>query len=125
MSNNSLEFLAEVQWRLEIHICITMTVASEGQFEACPKGIEFRSKSCDAFIDIAIPSAILQQFYCPILLKFGLRIAEFSKIIKRVDNNFPIEIFIQDRSIVIATIGAFFCYKSNLIESSHVSPVIE
>jgi hypothetical protein len=129
MSNNSLEFLAVAKssdlWRYIS--AVIMTVTSEGQFEACPKGIEFRSKSCEAFIDIAIPSAVFQQFYCPTLLKFGLQIAEFSKIIKRVDNNFPIEVCIQDRSIVITTIGVFFsCYKSNLIESSpSVSPVKE
>ncbi|MGA9153343.1 MAG: hypothetical protein WBZ36_22415 [Candidatus Nitrosopolaris sp.] len=128
MSNNS-EFLAIAKssdlWRYIS--AVIMTVTSEGQFEACPKGIEFRSKSCEAFIDIAIPSAVFQQFYCPTLLKFGLRLPEFSKIIKRVDHNFPIEVCIQDRSIVITTIGAFFsCYKSNLIESSpSVSPVKE
>ncbi|MFZ0223359.1 MAG: hypothetical protein WCC17_21115 [Candidatus Nitrosopolaris sp.] len=100
---------------------VIMTVTNEAQFEAGPKGIEFRSKdpSCEAFIDIAIPSAVFQQFHCPTLLKFGIRIAEFSKIIKRVDSNFPVEVCIQDRSIVVATIGTFFCcYKSNLIESS-------
>src|SRR5215469_12847957 len=128
MSNNS-QFLAVCKssdlWRYIS--AVIMTVTSEGQFEACPKGIEFRSKSCEAFIDIAIPSSAFQQFYCPTLLKFGLRLAEFSKIIKRVDNNFPIEVCIQDRSIVITTIGAFFsCYKSNLIESSpSISPVKE
>jgi hypothetical protein len=121
MSNNSLEFLAVAKsselWRYISAVIMTMT--SEGQFEACPKGIEFRSKSCEAFIDIAVPSAVFQQFYSPILLKFGLRIAEFSKIIKRVDDNFPIEVCIEDRFIVITTIGAFFsCNKSNLIESS-------
>ena len=97
-----------------------MTVTNEAQFEAGPKGIEFRSKdpSCEAFIDIDIPSVVFQQFHCPTLLKFGIRISEFSKIIKRIDSKFPVEVCIQDRSIVVTTIGTFFCcYKSNLIES--------
>ena len=108
---------------------VIMTVTNEAQFEAGPNGIQFRSKdaSCEAFIDIVIPSVVFQQFHCPTLLKFGIRIGEFSKMIKRIDSKFPVEVCIQDRSIVVTTIGTFFCrYKSNLIERSpSVSSVVE
>ena len=97
-----------------------MTVTNEAQFEAGPNGIEFRSKdqAREAFIDIFIPGVVFQRFHCPVLLKFGIRINEFSKIIKRINGNFPVEVCIQDRFLVVTTIGTFFCcYKSNLIES--------
>ena len=97
-----------------------MTVTNEAQFEAGPNGIEFRSKdqAREAFIDIFIPRVVFQQFHCPVLQKFGIRINEFSKIIKRINGNFPVEVCIQDRFLVVTTIGTFFCcYKSNLIES--------
>lgn len=97
-----------------------MIVTNEAQFEAGPNGIEFRSKdqARKAFIDIFIPGVAFQQFHCPALLKFGIRINEFSKIIKRINGNFPVEVCIQDRFLVVTIIGTFFCcYKSNLIES--------
>lgn len=97
-----------------------MTVTNEAQFEAGPNGIEFRSKdqSSEVYIDIFIPRVVFQQFHCPVLLKFGIRINEFSKIIKRINSGFPVEVCIQDRFLVVSTIDTFFCrYKSNLIES--------
>jgi len=97
-----------------------MTVTNEAQFEAGPNGIEFRSKdqSREVYIDIFVPKVAFQQFHCPVLLKFGIRINEFSKIIKRINSSFPVEVCIQDRFLVVSTIDTFFCrYKSNLIES--------
>ena len=97
-----------------------MTVTNEAQFEAGPNGIEFRSKdqSREVYIDIFVPRVVFQQFHCPVLLKFGIRINEFSKIIKRINSSFPVEVCIQDRFLVVTTIDTFFCrYKSNLIES--------
>ncbi|HET7148406.1 MAG TPA: hypothetical protein VFI73_07900 [Candidatus Nitrosopolaris sp.] len=97
-----------------------MTVTNEAQFEVTPNGVEFRSKdqAHEAFIDIFIPSVVFQQFHCPFVLKFGIRINEFSKIIKRINGNFPVEVCLQDRLLVVTTISSFFCcYKSNLLES--------
>jgi proliferating cell nuclear antigen len=97
-----------------------MTITNEAQFEAGPNGIKFRSKdqAREAFIDVFIPTLVFQQFHCPILLKFGIRIDEFSKIINRVNGNIPVEVRIQDKFLAVTTIGTFFCcYKSNLIES--------
>jgi proliferating cell nuclear antigen len=106
-----------------------MSVTNEAQFEAGPDGIEFRSKdqSREVYIDIFIPRAAFQQFHCPVLLKFGIRINEFSKIIKRINSSFPVEVCIQDRFLVVSTIDTFFCrYKSNLIESRpSISPLEE
>jgi proliferating cell nuclear antigen len=106
-----------------------MSVTNEAQFEAGPDGIEFRSKdqSREVYIDIFVPRAAFQQFHCPVLLKFGIRINEFSKIIKRINSSFPVEVCIQDRVLVVSTIDTFFCrYKSNLIESRpSISPLEE
>jgi proliferating cell nuclear antigen len=105
-----------------------MTVTNEAQFEAGPNGIEFRSKdqAREAFIDIFIPGVVFQRFHCPVLLKFGIRINEFSKIIKRINGNFPVEVCIQDRFLVVTTIGTFFCcYNSNLIASRPSVPALE
>jgi proliferating cell nuclear antigen len=80
-----------------------MTVTNEAQFEAGPNGIEFRSKdqAREAFIDIFIPSVAFQQFHCPVLQKFGIRINEFSKIIKRINGNLPVEVCVQDRFLLL------------------------
>ena len=114
-------------WR-SISSVIT-TVTNEAQFEAGPNGIEFRSKdqSRQVYIDIFVPRVVFQQFHCPVLLKFGIRINEFSEIIKRINSSFPVEVCIQDRFLVVTTIDTFFCrYKSNLIESRpSISPLKE
>jgi proliferating cell nuclear antigen len=105
-----------------------MTVTDEAQFEAGPNGIEFRSKDQyrQVYIDIFVPRVVFQQFHCPVLVKFGIRVNEFSKIIKRINNNSPVEVCIQDRFLVISTIDTSFCrYKSNLIESKPSISAIE
>jgi proliferating cell nuclear antigen len=121
-TDNLIQFLTIAKsceiWR-SISAAI-MTVTNEAQFEAGPRGIEFRSKdrSREVYIDIFVPRVVFQQFHCPVLLKFGIRINEFSKIIKRVGCSVPVEVCIQDRFLVVTTIDTFFCrYKSNLIES--------
>ena len=94
MSNNSLEFLKPAQFE------IMWGVYRYPDTECCISPI---------------------SWFCPIFLKFGLRILEFWKIIKR-GNNFAIEVCIQERSFVIITIGALgFCCKYGSKEPS-VSP---
>jgi proliferating cell nuclear antigen len=108
---------------------VIMNVTNEAQFEVGPKGIEFRSKnpSCEALIDVTIPSVVFQFFHCPASLKFGIRISEFLKIIKRIEGNLPVEVYVQDKSLVVAANGTYFsCYNLNLIESKPpVSPLQE
>jgi hypothetical protein len=94
------------------------TVADGGQFQAGPGGIRFSGKdhSHETFIDVDIPNAAFQQYHCPSPLQFGIRLSELSQIMKRADNNAPIEISIHQTSLIVNTSSCH--YKLNLPESS-------
>lgn len=94
------------------------TVTDGGQFQAGPEGIHFSSKdhSHEIFIEVDIPNTAFQEYLCPSLLQFGIRLNELSQIMKRADNNTPIEISIQDAYLIV---DADSCrYRLNLPESS-------
>ena len=55
---------------------------------------------------------------CDSDIKFGVRIDEFSKLIKRADKKDSIEINISDQNMLLVTIGKNKKYKMRLIESS-------
>ena len=61
-----------------------MTIIDEALFDAGPQGITFRSMdpSHIALIDINWPSSAFEKYHCDSTIKFGVRIDEFSKIIK-------------------------------------------
>ena len=99
-----------------------MTIIDEALFDAGPEGITFRSMdpSHIALIDINWPSSAFEQYHCS-SIKFGVRIDEFSKIIKRANSNDSIEIGIQDNnSLNVKTSGSGYLrnYKMKLIEST-------
>jgi proliferating cell nuclear antigen len=98
-----------------------MTVVDEAHFEVSDEGIKFRSMdpSHIALIDINWPSTAFEKFHCPSPIKFGVRIDEFSKIIKRAAADDSIEISIlQDSRLNIKTTGGYVRnYKVNLIET--------
>lgn len=100
-----------------------MTIIDEALFDAGPEGITFRSMdpSHIALIDINWPSSAFEQYHCSSTMKFGVRIDEFSKIIKRANPNDSIEIGIQDNSSLnVKTSGSGYLrnYKMRLIEST-------
>lgn len=102
-----------------------MTIIDEALFDAGPDGIKFRSMdpSHIALIDISWPSSAFEKYNCDSTIKFGVRIDEFSKIIKRANDNDSIEIgVVRDKSLlnIKTTAGGGYLrnYKMRLIEST-------
>ena len=101
-----------------------MTIIDEALFDAGPQGITFRSMdpSHIALIDINWPSSAFEKYHCDSTIKFGVRIDEFSKIIKRANVNDSIEIgvVLDNSSLNIKTQGDGYLrnYKMRLIEST-------
>jgi proliferating cell nuclear antigen len=107
-----------------------MTIIDEALFDAGPQGITFRSMdpSHIALIDINWPSSAFEKYHCDSTIKFGVRIDEFSKIIKRANANDSIEIgvVLDNSSLNIKTQGDGYLrnYKMRLIESTgNTSPL--
>jgi proliferating cell nuclear antigen len=105
-----------------------MTIIDEALFDAGPQGITFRSMdpSHIALIDINWPSSAFEKYHCDSTIKFGVRIDEFSKIIKRANANDSIEIgvVLDNSSLNIKTQGDggyLRNYKMRLIESSGIT----
>ena len=101
-----------------------MTIIDEALFDAGPDGIKFRSMdpSHIALIDISWPSSAFEKYNCDSTIKFGVRIDEFSKIIKRANANESIQIAVQDNSSlnIKTTAGGSYLrnYTMRLIEST-------
>ena len=108
-----------------------MTIIDEALFDAGPQGITFRSMdpSHIALIDINWPSSGFEKYHCDSTIKFGVRIDEFAKIIKRANANDSIEIgvVLENSSLNIKTQsdgGYLRNYKMRLIESTgNTSPL--
>ena len=96
------------------------TLVEEATFEATVEGISFRGMdpSHVALIDISWPNTAFEKYECDGDIKFGVRIDEFSKLIKRADKSNAIEINISDDNMLLVTIGKNKKYKLRLIESS-------
>jgi len=95
------------------------TLVEEATFEATAEGISFRGMdpSHVALIDISWPNSAFEKYECDGDIKFGVRIDEFSKLIKRSDKSEAIEISLSDNMLLIL-IGKNKQYKMRLIESS-------
>ncbi|MEW6044320.1 MAG: proliferating cell nuclear antigen (pcna) [Thermoproteota archaeon] len=95
------------------------TLVEEATFEATAEGITFRGMdpSHVALIDISWPNSAFEKYESDGDIKFGVRIDEFSKLIKRADKTESIEISITDNMLLIS-IGKNKQYKMRLIESS-------
>jgi proliferating cell nuclear antigen len=96
------------------------TLVEEATFEATGEGIAFRGMdpSHVALIDIAWPNSAFEKYVCDGDVKFGVRIDEFSKLIKRADKKENIEISISEDNLLLVRIGKNKKYKMRLIESS-------
>ena len=96
------------------------TLVEEATFESTVEGITFRGMdpSHVALIDISWPNSAFEKYECDSDIKFGVRIDEFSKLIKRAEKNDAIEISISDDNMLLVTVGKKKKYKMRLIESS-------
>jgi proliferating cell nuclear antigen len=98
-----------------------MTIVDEAHFEASKDGLQFRSMdpSHIALIDISCPAAAFEKYECPSSIKFGFRVDDFAKVIKRADSNDSVELGLADSMLNIKTSGKYTrSYKLRLIESS-------
>lgn len=95
------------------------TLVEEATFETTAEGITFRGMdpSHVALIDISWPNSAFEKYECDGDIKFGVRIDEFSKLIKRAEKNDGIEISLSENTLLIS-IGKNKQYKMRLIESS-------
>ena len=105
---------------LKAIISAISTLVEEATFTATAEGISFRGMdpSHVALIDISWPNSAFEKYECDNEIKFGVRIDEFSKLIKRADKKDSIEISISDQNMLLVTVGKNKKYKMRLIESS-------
>ena len=105
---------------LKAIISAISTLVEEATFVATSEGITFRGMdpSHVALIDISWPNSAFEKYDCDSDIKFGVRIDEFSKLIKRADKKDSIEISISDQNMLLVTVGKNKKYKMRLIESS-------
>ena len=98
------------------------TLVEEATFEATVEGISFRGMdpSHVALIDINWPNSAFEKYNCDSDIKFGVRIDEFSKLIKRSDKSDSIEINISDDNMLLVTIGKNKKYKMRLLKALHL-----
>ena len=124
VAEQELHFLAVTKtseiWR-SISSAI-MTIVDEAYFEAGPKGLGFRSMdpSHIALIDIIWPDTAFEKYECTSTVKFGLKISDFAKIMKRTNPNDLVEVNANikagDNSLNIKTTGGYIRnYKMNLL----------
>ncbi len=105
---------------LKTIISAISTLVEEATFDATAEGITFRGMdpSHVALIDISWPNSAFERYECDSDVKFGVRIDEFSKIIKRADKRDSIDISISDDNRLLVSVGRNKKYKIRLIESS-------
>ena len=105
---------------LKAIISAISTLVEEATFVANTEGITFRGMdpSHVALIDISWPNSAFEKYKCDSDIKFGVRIDEFSKLIKRAEKKDSIEISISEENMLLVTIGKNKKYKMRLIESS-------
>jgi len=117
-----LEFSAKTntsdEWKAVISSITTLV--EEATFEATVEGITFRGMdpSHVALIDISWPNSAFEKYNCDSDIKFGVRVDEFSKVIKRADKNESIEISISDDNMLQILIGKNKKWSMRLIEGS-------
>jgi proliferating cell nuclear antigen len=91
---------------LKAIISAISTLVEEATFVATAEGITFRGMdpSHVALIDISWPNSAFEKYECDSDIKFGVRIDEFSKLIKRADKKDSIEIGISEQNMLLVTV---------------------
>jgi proliferating cell nuclear antigen len=102
------------------------TLVDEATFEATVEGISFRGMdpSHVALIDIHWPNSAFEQYDCDTAVKFGVRVDEFSKLMRRAEKKDTIEVTVGDDSMLFIRISNNNYvkeYKVRLIETSAAS----
>lgn len=105
---------------LKAIISAVSTIVEEATFVATAEGITFRGMdpSHVALIDISWPNSAFEKYECDGDVKFGVKIEELSKLIKRAGKKDRIEIAISDDDMLLVTINDTKKYKIRMIESS-------
>jgi len=105
---------------LKAIISAISTLVEEATFVSNAEGITFRGMdpSHVALIDISWPNSAFEKYECDSDIKFGVRVDEFSKLIKRAEKKDSIELSISEDNLLLVTIGKNKKYKMRLIESS-------
>ena len=117
-----MEFYAKTntsdEWKAVISSITTLV--EEATFEATVEGITFRGMdpSHVALIDISWPNSAFEKYNCDSDIKFGVRVDEFSKVIKRAEKKESIEISISDDNMLQMLIGKNKKWSMRLIEGS-------
>jgi len=96
------------------------TLVEEATFVVDVEGITFRGMdpSHVALIDISWPNSAFEKYECDSDVKFGVRIDEIAKLIKRAGKKDSIHISISEKNMLLVTIAKNKKYKMRLIESS-------
>lgn len=122
-TESALQFSAKTRtsdlWK-SISSAVT-TIVDEAHFEATPEGLQFRSMdpSHVALIDISCPAAAFENYECTSPVKFGFRVDDFTKVIKRAGTGDSIELGLQDSALNVKTSGGYTRnYKLKIIESN-------
>lgn len=122
---NNLVFVAKTkspeEWKAVASAISTLV--DEATFEVTAEGISFRGMdpSHIALIDIFWPAAAFEKYECDGTVKFGIRVDEFSKLVKRADKKDTVEILLGDNDNTLHVRmqnGYRREYKTRLIESS-------
>ncbi len=104
------------------------TLLEEATFEVNSEGISFRGMdpSHVALIDINWPNSSFEVYECNREIRFGLRIDELIKLLKRANKNDNIEVGIEDDTLLILKIMDSYNkrYKIRLIDAtSSTTPI--
>lgn len=96
------------------------TLVEEATFGATSEGITFKGMdpSHVAFIDIHWPNAAFTAYRCDSEVRFGIRVNEFAKLVRRAGKSDNIKISITDENQLQMDIGRNKVYKMRLIEPS-------
>lgn len=98
------------------------TLVEEATFEANSESISFRGMdpSHVALIDILWPNSAFEKFACDGDIRFGVRVDEFSKLIKRAEKDDSVEVNLSEENMLVVKItnGYRKQYKMRLIEST-------
>jgi proliferating cell nuclear antigen len=83
---------------LKTIMSLVANITEEAIFKASPEGITFRGMdpSHVALVDISIPNSAFDTFDCIAETTFGVRVDEFSKLLKRADKKNVIELSVDD-----------------------------
>lgn len=98
-----------------------ITIVDEVHFEAIGDGVQSRSMdpSHIALIDINCPAVAFEKYEYPSPVKFGFRVDDFAKVIKRAGTNDSVELGLEDSMLDIKTSGAYSrSYKLRLFENT-------